>query len=93
MEVVPSTFHGRLKFEFQGEVHTILYDPQPYSLCNATNFEDMALIPPLFEIKPLDESTPRAHTNKQVQITKIGMGTYHINEIDLFMFVKDLRCP
>jgi len=44
MEVVPSTLHGRLKFEFQREVHTILADPKPYVLCNVANFEEMALV-------------------------------------------------
>lgn len=57
IEVVPYTLHGRLKFELQGEVHTILADIEPYSLCNVANFEDMALAPPLFEIKPLEDST------------------------------------
>ena len=90
MEVVPSTLHGRLKFELQGEVHTILVDPEPYALCNAAEFEEMALVPPLFEIEPLDKPTLGGNTDKQVQIIKTSMGTYKIDDIDLFRFVKDL---
>ena len=57
MEAIPSSLHGRLKFEYQGKVHTILGDPKPYTLYNVFDFEDMALLPPLFEIKPLDDPT------------------------------------
>ena len=46
MEAIPSTLHGRLKFEYQRKVHTILGDHEPYALCNVANFEDMALLPP-----------------------------------------------
>ena len=46
MVVVLSTLHGRLKFEFQGEVHTILDDPKSYALCNVVDFEDFSMIPP-----------------------------------------------
>ena len=57
MEVIPSTLHGRLKFNYQGKVHTILGDHEPYALCNVVDFEDMALCLPLFEIEPLDDIT------------------------------------
>lgn len=57
MEVVPFTLHGRLKFDFHGEVHTILADLEPYALYNATEFEEIALAPPLFKIEPLDDFT------------------------------------
>ena len=53
MEAIPSTLHGRPKFEFQGEVHTILGDPKSYALCNMDEFKNFAIIPPQFEIEPL----------------------------------------
>jgi len=57
MEVVPSKLYGRLKFEFQGKAHTIVVDPKPYALCSAAEFEEMALVPPLFKIEPLYDPT------------------------------------
>jgi len=93
MEAVPSTLHGRLKFEFQGEVHIILADPKPYALCNAAKFEEMALVPPLFEIEPLDDPTLVANTYKHVQIIETCMDTYKIDDIDLFASIKYLGQP
>lgn len=90
MEVVASTLHGRLKFEFQGEVHTILANPKPYALCNVADFEEMALVPPLFKIEPLDDSTSGVNTDKQVQIIETSMGTYKIDDTNLFASIKDL---
>ena len=46
MDAVPSTLHGRLKFEFQGEVHTIMGDPKPYALCNLVDLEEFTMLPP-----------------------------------------------
>lgn len=64
MGTIPSKLHGRLKFKFQGEVDTILGNLEPYELYNITNFEDMALIPPLFKIEPLDDPTLGANADK-----------------------------
>ena len=57
MEAIPSTLHGRFKFEYQRKVHTILGDSKPHALYNVVDFEDMALLHPLFDIKPLDDIT------------------------------------
>jgi len=34
MDAVPSIVHDRLKFEYQGEVHIVIGDIEPYALCN-----------------------------------------------------------
>ena len=54
MDAVPSTVHGRLKFEYQGEVHTILGDLESYAFCNAINFKEFTMNFPQYEIKPLE---------------------------------------
>ena len=43
MDIVPSTMHVKLKFEYQGEVHIILDDPKPYALCNVIDFEEFTM--------------------------------------------------
>lgn len=66
MEVVPSTLHARLKFEFQNEIHTFLGDHEPYVLCIVSKFECFAMIPSQFKIEPLDDPTPMVYVDKQV---------------------------
>ena len=51
----------------------------------------MALVPTLFEIEPLYDSTLGVEIDKQVQNTKISMETYCIDEIDLFTSIKNLE--
>ena len=54
MDAVPSTIHGRLKFEYQGYVHTVIGNPEPYALCNATDLEEFTMTCPRYEIVPLE---------------------------------------
>jgi len=54
MDVVPSIVYGILKFEFQGEVHIVLGDPEPYAFCNATNFKEFIMTYPRYGIEPLE---------------------------------------
>lgn len=42
----------------------MLANLESYSLCNATNFEYMDLVPSLFEIEPLDDHKPRENIDK-----------------------------
>lgn len=90
MDAFPSTIHGILNFEFQGELHIVLGDPEPYALCNATNFEECTMTYPRYDIEPLENNVLGASTKKQTQIIEARMGTYRIDNLDLFVSVKDL---
>lgn len=34
MDAMPSIIHGHLKYEYDGNIHTIIGDPELYTLCN-----------------------------------------------------------
>lgn len=53
IDAIPSIVHGRLKFEYQEEFHIVISDPNPYALCNATDFVDIIITYPIYEIIPL----------------------------------------
>jgi len=71
----------------------MLLDLEPYALCNATNFEDMVLLPPLFEIEPFDDPTRGGNTDIYVHIIETRMGTYHIKNTYIFASIKYLGHP
>lgn len=91
MDAIPYTIHGQLKFEFQGEVRTIIGDPEPYTLCNDVNFEEVIMNYPQYEIFPLDIGALVVKEEKYIQIAEIGMGTYRIENMNLSTSVKDLE--
>lgn len=57
MDAIPSALHGRLKFEFQGEVHIVMGDPKSYALCNTVDFEYFIMLSSWYEIEPLEHLT------------------------------------
>lgn len=93
MDAVTSKVNGRLKFEFQGEVHTVLCDPKPYAFYNVTNFEEFTMTYPRYEIEPLEQSALGENIEKQNQIIETRMGTYKIENVNLFASIKDLGQP
>jgi len=50
MDVVPSILHGQLKYEYEGRIHTIIGDLEPYALYNIVdlNIEGLDLNYPKF---------------------------------------------
>jgi len=72
-------------------VHIVLGDLEPCALCNATNFDGFAMISPRYEIEPLEYAKLGANTEKHVYIIEIGMGSYKIEDVDLFASIKDLE--
>jgi len=54
MDAVPSIVHGKLKFEYQDEVHIIIGDPKSYSLCNMVDMEESIMTYPRYDIVPLE---------------------------------------
>lgn len=90
MDVVPSIVHGRLKFEYQGEVHIVLGDPKQYASCNLADFEDFSMTCPWYKIEPLEQPILGENTKNQTQIIEIGMDKYIIENVDLFTSIKDL---
>lgn len=57
MDVVPSTVHGILKFEYQGDLHIVIGDPKLYALCNAIYMEEYTMTSPRYKIIPLEVGT------------------------------------
>lgn len=57
MDTIPSTVHGGLKFEYQGDVHTLLGDPKSYAFFNVVDFEEFIMKCPRYEIEPLEQPT------------------------------------
>ena len=57
MDAIPYTVHGRLKFEYQGEVHIVLGDLDPYAFCNVAYFEEFIMTYLRYEIEPLEQSS------------------------------------
>jgi len=55
-----------LKFEFQGEVHTVLGYPKPYALCNTIDFDDLAMTAPRYKIELLKSTKLGANIEKHI---------------------------
>lgn len=69
MEAIPSTLHGKLKFEFQSEVHLVMGYPKPYALCNVVDFKYFSMLPSQYEREPLEYPPLRENIERKVQVT------------------------
>lgn len=88
MDVVPLTLHGRLKFEYQGKLHTIIGDPEPYASCNVEKMEEFTMTYPRYKIEPLGVDSGVVKIEKWLQIAKTRLRTYKIENFDSLISIK-----
>lgn len=70
MDAVPYTIHDHLKFEYEGKIHTIIGDLEPYALCNLVDFnmEGLDLHYPEFQIVILEVESRLIKAKKMVKV-------------------------